>query len=55
MYFVNLTYSNGGEAVYGSNAVILGAKASVVFAYNSVGAVWLNNGTVIVDSEALNL
>ena len=39
-----------------ANAVILvGAKASVVFAYNSVGAVWLNNGTVIVDSEALNL
>ena len=39
-----------------ANAVILvGAKASVVFAYNSVGAVWLNNGTVIVDSEVLNL
>ena len=57
VYFVNLTCSNEGGAVYGENAVIsIGINARVVFVHNFAtytgGAMGLITGTLNVDSNA---
>ena len=57
VYFVNLTSSDHGGAVYGENgAISIGVKARVVFMYNvashSGGAVFLDKGTIIVGIES---
>ena len=57
VYFVNLTSSCRGGAVYGENGVIsIGVKAKVVFMHNvavhSGGAVFLKTGTITVGIES---
>ena len=57
VYFINLTCSNYGGAVYVENGVIsIGIKAKVVFMHNvasrSGGAVNLNPGTIFVGAES---
>ena len=57
VYFVNLTSSNKGGAVYGKDGVMsIGVKAKVVFMHNvaaiSGGAVFLKTGTITVGIES---
>ena len=57
VYFVNLTCSYDGGAVYGKNAMIhIGAKARVVFMNNTAGgsggAVYMWNGIITVGAES---
>ena len=57
VYFVNLTSSNMGGAVYGEDAVMsIGVKAKVVFMHNVAahtgGAVFLKTGTITVGIES---
>ena len=57
VYFVNLTSSYRGGAVYGENGVIsIGVKVKVVFMHNvaahSGGAVFLKTGTITVGIES---
>ena len=57
VYFVNLTCSGDGGAVYGYNAMMhIGAKARVVFMYNTAsgygGAVYMLDGTITAGAES---
>jgi predicted outer membrane repeat protein len=57
VYFVNLTSTNYGGAVYGENAVIyIGEKARVIFMNNSAyfggGAVAMSGGMITVGAES---
>ena len=57
VYFVNLTSSNNGGAVYGEDAVIsIGVKAKVVFMHNVVadsgGAVYMEDGVISIGVKA---
>ena len=56
VYFINLTCSRYGGAVYGWRAIMYtGAKAKVVFKYNVArhgGAVKMSNGMITVGTES---